>query len=132
MSQAIQPESLTKSAFETYYTGLYWQAYLPYGQAIPSNLVTSYICNWTDITQSLYTNDEALKFALLANCLCNVAGSGDKPWMEAEGQRMYGQALRNLKTSLMKPKNDAAIIAAKLLSNFEVILSLYHLHISVR
>ncbi|KAK0734787.1 hypothetical protein B0T26DRAFT_689648 [Lasiosphaeria miniovina] len=126
-----QPPSLVRVAYESHYAGRFWEAYMPRGRPIRPALVTSYICNWTTLAQRLYDADEALRFAFLANCLCHAARRVDgdceasAPSMEVEGRRMYGRALASLKRSLSRnpESNVAAVIAAKLLSNFEMFFS---------
>ncbi|KAK3373063.1 hypothetical protein B0T24DRAFT_529285 [Lasiosphaeria ovina] len=122
-----QLASLTRAAYESHYAGRFWEAYMPRGRPIPPELVTSYICNWTIVAQRLYDVDETVRFAFLANCLCHATRGldgegGGAPWMEVEGRCMYGRALASLKRSLSRnpESNVAAVIAAKLLSTFEM------------
>ncbi|KAH6616013.1 hypothetical protein B0J18DRAFT_294321 [Chaetomium sp. MPI-SDFR-AT-0129] len=123
---------------------LFWEAYFPTGRPIPSSVVRSFTCAWTETARTLYRDNGCLKYALWANCLFVTAGlqkprrrdrgeeggggrRGDEvEWMKREASKSYGRSLADLRRSLMVTqqgpgRRDALIATMKLLSMFEAL-----------
>jgi hypothetical protein len=102
---------------------VFWEAYFPCGQPIPSSASRSYTCSWTDTAQKLYADDDALRHALWANCLLTIGRHHGTLWMLKEAQELYGRALAGVRRQLGTPggaRRDSLIATVKLLSMFEV------------
>ena len=115
---------LTRSAHESQYLDLFWEAYLPNGRPVPERLLRNFTCCWTEVARKLYTEDDCLRYALWANCLGNLHVRGGDRWLEAESIKLYGKALAALSGALQVPeraKSDALLVAVKLLGLFEVL-----------
>ncbi|KAK4141925.1 uncharacterized protein C8A04DRAFT_13701 [Dichotomopilus funicola] len=105
---------------------LFWEAYFPTGRPIPSSVVRSFTCAWTETARTLYRDNGCLKYALWANCLFVTAGGDEVEWMRREASKSYGRSLADLRRSLMVPqqgpaRRDALIATMKLLSMFEAL-----------
>ncbi|KAL2192939.1 hypothetical protein P885DRAFT_46430 [Corynascus similis CBS 632.67] len=101
---------------------LFWEAYFPAGQPIPTNASRSYICAWTETARRFYRDDDSLRYALWANCLLMTGSRHGAVWMLREGSKAYGKALGNLRRSLQtshRVRMDVPIATIKLLTMFE-------------
>ncbi|KAL1840424.1 hypothetical protein VTJ49DRAFT_498 [Mycothermus thermophilus] len=67
------PHLLTQPATEQRCFDLFWEAYFPSGAPIPQFVVRSYTCTWTETARRLCGQDDALRYALWANCLLTIA-----------------------------------------------------------
>ncbi|KAL2264576.1 hypothetical protein VTJ83DRAFT_7086 [Remersonia thermophila] len=125
---------LTQPATEQRCFDLFWEAYFPAGAPLPAFVVRSYTCTWTETARRLHGQDDALRYALWANCLLAMASGrtgGRQPllgagveWMAREGHGMYGRALACFRSSLGSPrgvKKEAALATVKLLGLFEAL-----------
>jgi hypothetical protein len=121
----IQPDALTRTAYDFRYLGLFWEAYYPSGRALQTSTNSQiYGEGWTSAMQNLYSEDDALRLSLVALSICTIGRMENRPWMAAEGLRIYGVALKELDVSLKHPKrvqNVATLATVKALAMFEVI-----------
>ncbi|KAL2174082.1 uncharacterized protein P884DRAFT_250583 [Thermothelomyces heterothallicus CBS 202.75] len=103
---------------------LFWEAYFPAGQPIPSAASRSYVCAWTETARRFYRDDDSLRYALWANCLLTTGRRHGAAWMLREGSKAYGKALGDLRRSLQasphRVRVDVPIATIKLLAMFEV------------
>ncbi|KAM0327486.1 hypothetical protein ACHAQA_005774 [Verticillium albo-atrum] len=115
--------SLARSAYEVKYLDLFWQIYLPSGQAFTPYASGYSIGGWTAVARDLFHTDDALRKSLLAMCLGTLGREGGEQWMIREGLRSYTQALGEMTSGLRSPekrKSDAFLIASRLMGLYEV------------
>lgn len=102
---------------------LFWEAYFPSGRPIPPTAARSYTCTWTETALMTYRGDDALGYALWANCLLLIGKRHDTEWMIRQAPLAYGKALTSLRRCLATSggiRGQAVIATVKLLSMFEV------------
>lgn len=105
------------------YLGLFWDMYLPCGEA-PSEYYQRHCAGgWTTFARENYKADPALYRALLAMGLTALGYQQDNQPLREEGLRQYGKALGEMKSGLRSPKrqrSDAMLVASRTLGLYEM------------
>lgn len=115
--------SLSRSAYETRYFGLFWDLYLPCGEAPSEYYQRHCVGGWTTFARENYKADPALYRALLAMSLTSLGHKQADQSLRDEGLRQYGRALGEIKVGLRNPKrqrSDAMLVASRTLGLYEV------------
>ena len=123
LKEATAFKLLARPEHERRCIDLFWEAYFPSGQPLPTEVSRSYTCGWTETAQKFYREDDSLRFSLLANCLFLTGRRHGVVWMLRDGLQMYGKALVSLRGSIGTPnraRRDSIIATVKLLTMFEV------------
>ncbi|KAK1751951.1 Sterigmatocystin biosynthesis regulatory protein [Echria macrotheca] len=123
-SDITNPRLLTRPEEERRCIDLFWEAYFPSGKPIPSDSARSYTCTWTEVARNLYRDDDALRYALWANCLLLTGKRHGVEWILRESSRVYGKALTLLRGALERSSGTNTrvhVATVKLLSMFEAL-----------
>lgn len=116
-------DTLTRSAYESKYLGLFWSTYLPNGRALSAASAQDALGGWTNTILALYPTCNMLKKTLLALCLTARGKLDDKKWMQEQGLRLYVNVLQDMAEALQNPpgqNSDAVLTTTKLFSLYEV------------
>lgn len=120
---AILPRGLARSAYEVKYFGLFWDLYLPRGQALGEYYLQHSVGSWTNIARDLDGTDDALHEALTAMSLTSLGHRHGERHLKEEGLKHYIAALSEVKAGLNDPArrmSDALLIASRALGLYEV------------
>ncbi|GAB1313194.1 hypothetical protein MFIFM68171_03404 [Madurella fahalii] len=112
---------LTRPEEERRCINLFWEAYFPAGQPIPTDASRSFTCAWTETARNFYREDNSLRYALWANCMVVIGRRHGAVWMLHEASKAYGKALSDLRRSLgasYRARRDASIATIKLLAAY--------------
>jgi hypothetical protein len=122
-SDILLHESLTQTAREDKYLGLYWSAYLPNGRAFSSAASQLSIGGWTSCLRGLYAGEATLRYAVLALSASMIGSQNNDAQLKLKGLQTYTKAIQRLAEALKDPlrrDSDGLIGAARLMASYEV------------
>jgi hypothetical protein len=114
---------LARSAFEKKSVGMFWESYLPFGEAFTARSMLYTAAPGTNSYYELYGKDEALRLSLLAVSLGAVGNVRHDNSLSEASMDMYGEALREMSAALQDPQRahtDAVLAATHWLFAYEV------------
>lgn len=117
------PDELARTAYEDKYIGLYWEAYLPNGRALPADQTRLVLGSWSSATRDLYAADDTLRKSVLAMSFATLSKREGEKWMSEKSLKYYIEALQETAVALKIPskaKSDELLSATRLFSLYEV------------
>ncbi|CAH0028559.1 unnamed protein product [Clonostachys rhizophaga] len=119
-------ESLTRSAYQERYLGLFWDIYLPNGRKFPAGSAQHTTELWLNHVQKLVHEDNqiAIRMILLAISLANVGLYDNKTCLVESGTRMYGSCLSTLAEEIgsnTRSTPSSLLATSRLCSLYEVV-----------
>lgn len=117
------PASLSRSASEQKYLGLFWDMYLPEGTASVKIMARYSLASWIPAVFDLHKKDPALNKAVMSLCLGTIGSRRDVKWMSEESLKLYVDALSDMNVGLKcktRRKSDALLLATRTLGLYEV------------
>lgn len=120
------PGSIHRGALESQCKSLFWDLYMPQGDAACRDefiLRCGHPMNWTEVIQNITKHDSSLADAFSALSISRV-GQGHKDIrLVHESTKLYGKALKELQHALFDAKrmhSDHVLLACMLLGLYEV------------
>ncbi|KAL4927852.1 Zn(II)2Cys6 transcription factor domain-containing protein [Aspergillus undulatus] len=116
------PPALVRSAYQARYMDLFWQMYLPNGQALSIEVTQVALGGWIDAIHDLQNHETVLKKALVAMSVSAVGRQENNKFLKEEGRRLYTNSLQSLSATLQDPKratSDSIWTAIRLASFWE-------------
>ncbi|KAH6689696.1 hypothetical protein F5X68DRAFT_254157 [Plectosphaerella plurivora] len=126
--EITMPSSLSRSAYEEKYLGMFWDIYLPEGTASVQTLGRYSFVTWIPIVLDLHTKDPALNKALLALCLGTIGSRRNITWMSEESLKLYAGAVSDMNLGLKNKSrrtSDALLLTTRTLGLYELICGLH-------
>ncbi|KAJ9602246.1 hypothetical protein H2200_013366 [Cladophialophora chaetospira] len=120
------PGSVNRGAVESQCKSLFWDLYMPQGEAVCRDdfiLRCGHPMNWTEVVQSVSKHDTSLADAFSALSISRVGQGHKDVRLVHESAKLYGKALKELQVALFDPKrmhSDHVLMACLLLGLYEV------------
>ncbi|EXJ74681.1 uncharacterized protein A1O5_01375 [Cladophialophora psammophila CBS 110553] len=120
------PGSINRGAVESQCKSLFWDLYMPQGEAACRDdfiIRCGQPMNWTEVIQSVSKQDTSLADAFSALSISRVGQGHRDVRLVHESAKLYGKALRELQLALFDPQrmySDHVLMACMLLGLYEV------------
>lgn len=115
---------LGRFADQQKYVEFFWRAYLPHEENFSYEDASYTACGWTNVAKDIGDQEDVVKLAMAANCLCMLGSQHGETFMSKEGRLIYSNALGNMRYALQNPAGidkNRLIIASRLLTLFMVV-----------
>lgn len=120
---SYDPKQLSQSANEAKLCGLFWEAFLPNGKALPVELTRNSLGGWISSVQDLHTSASVLRKATLALALMTVGRREKSTVLIHDAVRVYSESLREASIAFRASQQDrkgALHAAIRLFALYEV------------
>ncbi|XWX01515.1 hypothetical protein V2A60_009543 [Cordyceps javanica] len=120
----ILRESLTKTAREQKYLGMFWSAYLPNGRAFTSRACRLSTGGWTAHMGRLYDAEPTLRLASLAMSASVIGHQNNDGQLIIKGLQAYSGALQEMTKAVASDSRklgDGLLAASRLMEFYEIL-----------
>ena len=117
------PWPLMRSAYIEDMLGRFWEAYLPGGKQLDTQLAHHSTWGWVESMGLLLSQEDVSRKAAAALCLATVNVGENQQWLRENSLRYYTEALRDMATALNRPSKDGGVglvSAIRIFSIYEV------------